>query len=91
MIVTSYLRIPGEPVAQEPLIVSWYRVWSHVERFIQQLEVGHIMANVSVEGFVTTGGLPSKIHPLIISNFLQKLILLVIMSSSRFLKFSYVP
>ena len=41
-----YLRISGEPVPDEPLIVLRGRVERHVERLVEELKVGDVVADV---------------------------------------------
>ena len=40
------LSIPGEAVPDEPLVISRHRVQGHVERLVEELVVGDVVAHV---------------------------------------------
>lgn len=46
MMSVPYLRVPGEPISEKPLVMRWNSVRCHIERLVEELEVGHVMADV---------------------------------------------
>lgn len=44
----SYLRVPRKPVAEESFVVRRHQIAGHVERLVEKLKIGHIVADVRI-------------------------------------------
>lgn len=56
--IRTHLRVPREAVAEEAFIVGGDRVRCYVERFVEQLEVGHIVTHVGHGALIAAARLP---------------------------------
>jgi hypothetical protein len=58
----THLRVSGVTVAKEAFIVRWDGVRCYVERFVQELEVRHVMADTNRVSFAICIRLPPVRH-----------------------------
>jgi hypothetical protein len=56
------LRVAGVTVAKEAFVVRWDGVRRYVERLVQELEVGHVMADTNRIAFAICSRLPPVRH-----------------------------